>query len=197
MTPGSIGDLTRATSLRQANVLLKSRLNTLTQEATTGVRSDIPAAMNGNLGPLAQIETRLTSIAAWRQNATGAAAELAGLQEALGAIQDITSEMGPVLLDAAFQAIVEAADDGHGIPSAELELAASRHATSKLVQSEDLFHIRTLGFRGEALASIGSVSQMTITSRVESAKEGARLRVRRHAPGRRRTPASWRSDRCP
>ena len=73
--------------------------------------------------------------------------------------------------------LIEAADDGHGIPSAELELAASRHATSKLVQSEDLFHIRTLGFRGEALASIGSVSQMTITSRVESAKEGARLRV--------------------
>lgn len=73
--------------------------------------------------------------------------------------------------------LIEAADDGHGIPAAELELAASRHATSKLILSEDLFHIRTLGFRGEALASIGSVSQMTIASRVESAKEGARLKV--------------------
>jgi DNA mismatch repair protein MutL len=75
------------------------------------------------------------------------------------------------------RALVEIADDGHGIPFAELELAASRHATSKLVQSDDLFHISTLGFRGEALASIGSVSHMTITSRVKSAKEGARLKV--------------------
>jgi DNA mismatch repair protein MutL len=75
------------------------------------------------------------------------------------------------------RALIEVADDGHGIPFGELELAASRHATSKLVQSEDLFHIQTLGFRGEALASIGSVSHMTITSRVESAREGARLKV--------------------
>ncbi len=82
-----------------------------------------------------------------------------------------------IAIEDAGRVVIEVADDGYGIPAAELELAASRHATSKLTQSEDLFHIQTLGFRGEALASIGSVSHMTITSRVESAKEGARLRV--------------------
>ena len=82
-----------------------------------------------------------------------------------------------ISVEEAGKKLIEIADDGSGIPSAELELAASRHATSKLVRSDDLFSIVTLGFRGEALASIGSVSRMTITSRVENEKEGARLVV--------------------
>ena len=82
-----------------------------------------------------------------------------------------------ISIEDAGKKLIEVADDGHGIPPAELELAAARHATSKLVQSEDLFSIGTLGFRGEALASIGSVSRMTITSRVKGEKEGARLQV--------------------
>ena len=82
-----------------------------------------------------------------------------------------------IAIEDAGKKLIEVADDGLGIPSAELELAVSRHATSKLVRSDDLFSILTLGFRGEALASIGSVSRMTVTSRVKKEKEGARLKV--------------------
>ncbi len=82
-----------------------------------------------------------------------------------------------ITVEEAGKTLIEIADDGSGIPADELELAASRHATSKLVRSDELFTIVTLGFRGEALASIGSVSRMTITSRVKDEKEGARLKV--------------------
>ena len=89
-----------------------------------------------------------------------------------------------ISVEEAGKKLVEVADDGSGIPSGELELAVARHATSKLVRSDDLFSISTLGFRGEALASIGSVSRMTITSRVQSETEGARLRVEGGIPSR-------------
>ncbi|MBL8827291.1 MAG: DNA mismatch repair endonuclease MutL [Planctomycetaceae bacterium] len=83
---------------------------------------------------------------------------------------DVTVEQGGMEL-------IRVVDNGGGIPADELTLAVASHATSKLRTADDLFQVATMGFRGEALASIAEVSRFSLRSRPPEENAGAELEV--------------------
>ncbi len=83
---------------------------------------------------------------------------------------DVSIEAGGVEL-------IRVADSGSGIAPEELPLAVAAHATSKIAEADDLFRVGTLGFRGEALASIAEVSRLLLRSRTADRQDGAEIEV--------------------
>lgn len=82
-----------------------------------------------------------------------------------------------VLVVDAGRTSIQVIDDGIGMSETDARLAFERHATSKIRQADDLFNLHTMGFRGEALASIAAVAQVELTTRPRGAEVGVRLSV--------------------
>src|SRR5450432_1226210 len=90
---------------------------------------------------------------------------------------DAGAHMIRVEVESGGRRLIRITDNGCGIPRDETELAFERHATSKLLTLDDLYNIHTLGFRGEALASVATVSQVTLITRTDDEASGTLLRL--------------------
>ncbi len=82
-----------------------------------------------------------------------------------------------VLIKDAGKALIQVCDNGSGMSAHDARMSFSRHATSKIRVQEDIFNIRTLGFRGEALAAISAVSQVKLRTRMHSEELGIEVEV--------------------
>ncbi|MEM0961867.1 MAG: DNA mismatch repair endonuclease MutL [Bacteroidota bacterium] len=131
----------------------------------------MPDAADGIIRPLP--DTLASKIAAGEvvQRPANALKEL--IENAL----DAGASRIDVTLQRAGSELIQVADDGCGMGQADAEACFGRHATSKLRRFEDLEALRTLGFRGEALASIASVAQVELTTRRRQDDAGTRVRV--------------------
>lgn len=92
------------------------------------------------------------------------------------AVDSGASEIKLIVADAG-KSLIQVIDNGKGMSETDARMAFERHATSKIRNIDDLFHIRTMGFRGEALASIAAVSQVTLKTRRAEDETGTFIEV--------------------
>lgn len=95
-----------------------------------------------------------------------------------------------LIVNDAGKALVQVIDNGKGMSETDARMAFERHATSKIKNIDDLFHIKTMGFRGEALASIAAVAQVEIKTKMASATTGTYLEIE-NSTVRKQEPVAW------
>lgn len=160
----SVSDIARSYQLRLSQSALKSKLDTLSQEAATGIKADIPLALGGDLGRISQIEAQLSKLSAYKSNLAEAEALFDGMQNAVEHIQSLASASGTYLAsdtltssDNALQAHLRKAPD---------ELRAVLAALNSSIAGRS-------AFAGSASNQPAVVNYDTMMSQISAAVSGA------------------------
>jgi DNA mismatch repair protein MutL len=99
------------------------------------------------------------------------------VKELLENAVDAGSQRITLIFKDAGRSLIQVIDDGHGMDEVDARMCFERHATSKIAEAEDLFNLHTLGFRGEAMASIAAVAQVVLTTRHMEEELGTKLYI--------------------